>query len=445
MDPRKLYMETMAEFAPLADQIKAVLMSPDDVTGRKTAALSWKEVKEHLTVDKAKELLRGSGTASNVVRGSIGALAGAGLGSMTVSKRSWESEEEYRRRKFRASMGYALTAGAVAGFAKPAFEKYVALSSAEDARHENKVNEKKLEDIAKIEETLLLPDGTPRTDSAPLVDNVKEKVTKWIDPGNTGLAADAYMANAATTLTNPTGLGGLTATGVSGYYGGRLGWMGANKYVIDPAAKSGMGRWGTAVRDGANESAWLDKMKKTVEKNHPLMREGTNVVTSGKKIKIVPDPNKPGLGRDIENMLKGPGSTLKSDLKKQLEANLKVLSSQRDWDMYNRVPGAGGTAWPKPKVPMPLPSQVADAKQQAKAILAAQKTVGQVAKEFEGSRAKRIGVRASGGAVGAIGMGYLGNWIGRQANSKAKAYSDSVAEALRAKRDAIPRPVPVAP
>jgi hypothetical protein len=486
MDPRKLYVETMAEFAPLADQIKAVLMSPDDVTGRKTAALSWKEVKDYLTVDKAKELLGGSGTASNVVRGSIGALAGAGLGSMTVSKRSWESEEEYRRRKFRASMGYALTAGAVAGFAKPAFEKYVALSSAEDTRHDKKTRDDKLKDLSKIEESLVTPDGQPRVDADPLIDRALERVGMGGEGGGPSLGAQAHLANAAMAATNPEGFGGIAGTTVGAAGGGYAGVRLTNHNLINPAAARGLGQWGTGVRGSVNESRWLAGAKDTLNQDHPKMREGQVAVTkpNGKKV-MAPDPSKPGLANNFEQRLYGPkqkltlgdrlsfssGTTsirpkltlmerilptphkMDVELRDRLKTHADTLSRRAKHESYRKALALSNSAaaghTPKvptaPSFPEPNSRAVLRARSEAAGIRKAQQAVSQFSREFDGSKAKRFGVRASGGIVGMVAGGALGNATSRLAHSLAKQNHNKVVEALAKKRDEALRSVPSDP
>jgi len=106
----------MKEFEPLAGELKVVILS---AMPRKEA-MSWGDV---------KSVLSGSGTQSNLARGGLAAVAAGTIGAVSQTKREWESEDEFRRRKFRTMLGYAASAGAIAGFAQPAFEKYKELVS----------------------------------------------------------------------------------------------------------------------------------------------------------------------------------------------------------------------------------------------------------------------------------------------------------------------------
>ena len=78
----------------------------------KSAGISWKGVKEQVFKHK-----------DQIIHGAIGAAVAGGASALASTRKDWETEDEFRRRRASSAMGAGVLGAAVGGFAQPVFNK----------------------------------------------------------------------------------------------------------------------------------------------------------------------------------------------------------------------------------------------------------------------------------------------------------------------------------
>lgn len=135
----------------------------------KTALPSWDQVQTMVRENK-----------ENLIAAGIGAAVTGGSSALYSTKKDWETEEEFRRRRASSAMGAGLIGAAVGGFARPTYDRISKMFAPPTA-----------DELAKIKERESIQRNKELGDAVTAIKDDAGKVVDVADKMTHGVKADA--------------------------------------------------------------------------------------------------------------------------------------------------------------------------------------------------------------------------------------------------------------